>query len=81
MAMLLGGGSEQCLALPQVTGGTDLPVEGKHLGELCVGLGATGGRDQVVGCLQLGECRVGLRPDLVVQVGCPLELSGSNLES
>ena len=44
MATVLGGGSDQCLALPQVAGGTDLPLEGKHLGELCVDLGATAGR-------------------------------------
>jgi hypothetical protein len=42
---LLGGGSEQCLALPQVAGRTDPVVEGDGSPELCVGLGPTAGGD------------------------------------
>ena len=79
MATDLGGGSEQCLALAQVAGGTDPVVEGDGSPELCVGLGPTADLDQAVGCLQLGERRVALRLHLVIQVSCPLEPSGSNL--
>jgi hypothetical protein len=75
---VLGGDGEQCLAFPQVAGGTDLPVEGSTWVSCAL---ASARWPAAIGCLQSGERRVGLRPDLVVQVGCPLELSGSNLES
>src|SRR5215218_10289440 len=76
MATVLGGGGEQCLAFSQIAGCTNLPEKGECPAKLFIGLGPTPGPDQARGCLQAGERRVGLRLDLVVVVGRPLERSG-----